>query len=157
VFHFVDAADANILQGAHIVPHEILEDDGNLAGVVVQVVLAQVHAVEKNRAFRRIIEAREQLDDGGFALAVFADKGHAFALIEAEIQIAQDGALRAGISEGDIAELDAGTDGPRARNSADVRADARLKRKEADEVAEKEGLIGNAGEGREDGLEVEAR
>ena len=50
---------------------------------VGEVVFAQIDAIQQNPAFGRIVEPRDQLDDRGFSLAVFADQRHALARAQA--------------------------------------------------------------------------
>ena len=57
-----------------VVAHEILEDDADVAAQLGEVVLAQVEAVEQDAPFGRVVEPRQQLDDGGLAGAVLADQ-----------------------------------------------------------------------------------
>ena len=47
----VDAADGDIVAGAEVVAHEILEDDADAAAQFVEVVVAQIVAVEQDAAF----------------------------------------------------------------------------------------------------------
>ena len=105
-----DLADADILADGHFVAHEILEDDAHLAMQIVERVFAQVDAVEKDLTFGGIVEARDELDDGGFALTVFADECDALAGLDGEVEVFEDAAVGAGIGEGNVAELEAATD-----------------------------------------------
>ena len=70
----VDAADGDVLPRGHLVAHEVLEDDADLAMEIFELVVAEVHAVEQDLPFGRVVETRDQLDDGGLALAVLADQ-----------------------------------------------------------------------------------
>ena len=47
-----DAADADIFRCGHLVAHEILEDDADFLPQVVEVVFAQIDAVEQDLALR---------------------------------------------------------------------------------------------------------
>ena len=110
-----DATHSDILPGGHLEAHEVLEDDANLAVEVGQVVVAQVDTVEQDLAFGRIVEAGDELDDCGFALAVFADQGDAFAGSKREIEVGQDVALGPRVLERDVPELEAFLDDLRRR------------------------------------------
>ena len=46
-----DAPDGDVFARRHLVAHEVLEDDANLAIQVVQVIFAQVDSVEQNLPF----------------------------------------------------------------------------------------------------------
>ena len=105
-------AHADVLPHRHLVAHEVLEDDAHFAMQVLDGVLAQIDAVEQDLAFGGVVEARDQLDHGGLALAVFADQGDALAGLDGEVEVLQHAALGAGIGEGDVAEFEAAADGP---------------------------------------------
>ena len=82
---FLDAADGDIGGGGHLVAHEVLENHANLLPETLEIVFAQVASIEKDLTFGGIVQAGEQLDDGGFALAVFFDDGDALGRSEFEI------------------------------------------------------------------------
>ena len=99
---------------------------------IVEVVFAQVDAVEQDLAFGGIVEARDQLDDGGFALAVFADQGDALAGPSVKLKLLEDAPVGPGIGEGDIAEFEAARIGrARAARSASIRRAASSQRRPA--------------------------
>ena len=106
----IDTADGDVLTGGHFEAHEVLEDDADVAVEIFEGVVAEVDAVEEDLAFGGIVEARNEFDDGGFALAVFADEGDALAGGEGEVEVFEDGAIGAGVGEGDVAELEAAQD-----------------------------------------------
>ncbi len=116
--HF-DAAHCDVFARGHFVAHEVLKDDADLGVQIGQVVFAQVDAIEQNLAFGRIVEARDQLDDGGLSLAVLADQSHALSGAEREIEIAENAPVRAWIGERDVAKFKAAHD--RARRGQAVR------------------------------------
>ena len=66
--------DGDVLPRRHFVAHEILKDYADFAMQVLDAVLAQVDAIEQNAPLGRIVEARQELDDGGLALPVLADE-----------------------------------------------------------------------------------
>jgi hypothetical protein len=86
--------------------------------VAVQVfegILAQVDAVEQDLPLGGIVEPRDELDDGGLALAVLADQGDALSGREVRLKFFRYRSVGARIGERDIAELEAALDGLRAR------------------------------------------
>ena len=113
VVHRVDLADADVLARGQVVAHEVLEDHADVRAQVVQVVVAQVAAIEQDAAFIRVVEPRQQLHQRGLAGAVLADQRQHFAGAQFEIQPAQRPALGAGITEADVLEREA-----RARSAA---------------------------------------
>src|SRR5205085_230028 len=133
-----------------------LEDDADLAIQVFQVVLAQVHAVEQDLTFRWIVEPGNELDDGGLALAVLTDQGHPLTGTKLEVQAIKHQARAAGIAEGNIAELEAAHDGARSRQGIRLGANGWLHVEEGQQVGEEQSLIGNAGKGGENLLNVAA-
>ncbi len=96
-------------------------------------------------AFGGVVEAGDELDDGGFALSVFADEGNALAGGEGEAEVSENGAVGAGVGEGDVAELEAALDGLGRGQAVGVGAYRRLHVEEGDEVGEEECLVGDAG------------
>ena len=84
-----DAADGDVVAGAEIVAHEILEDDAHAAAQLVEVVVAQVVAVEQDAALVGVVEPGQELHQGGLAGAVLAHQRHHLAGLERE---ARDGA-----------------------------------------------------------------
>ncbi len=75
----LDAAHGDVFARGHLVAHEVLEDDADLGVQIGKIVFAQIDAIEQDLPLGRIVEPRNQLDDGGFALAVFADQRDALA------------------------------------------------------------------------------
>ncbi len=91
-----------------------LEDCGHAAAPLREVDVAQVDPVDLDRAGVGVVEATEQLGEGGLAGAVLADHRQARAGRDGQVEPAQDrpGARRVG--EGDVAEPDLGCVGGRA-------------------------------------------
>ncbi len=79
-----DAAHGDVFAGRHFVAHEVLKDDADLAVQILDAVVAQVHAVQQDPALGGVVQAREQFDDRGLALPVFADQRDAFAAFRCE-------------------------------------------------------------------------
>ncbi len=67
-----------------MVAHEVLEDHADVRAQRVQVVLAQVVAVEQDAALVGVVEARQQLDQRGLAGAVLADQRQHLARLQRE-------------------------------------------------------------------------
>ena len=72
----------------------------------VEVGVAHVHAVDEHLAARRVVQARDEVDERGLARAGAPDDRGARAALGRERDAGQDGLLRAGVGEGDVAELD---------------------------------------------------
>ena len=87
-----------------IVADEILEDDAHVAAQRIEIVVAQVVAVEQDAAFVGIVEAGEQLHQRRLAGAVLAHQRQHLAGIQREAEIADRPSLGAGIPEADILE-----------------------------------------------------
>ena len=84
----------------------LLRDVADLVAQVVLGHLADIHAVDQDRAVGDVVEARDQVDDGGLARAGRADEGRGLARLGGKADVVQRIFFRAGIAEGDVAELD---------------------------------------------------
>jgi hypothetical protein len=73
-----NSANCDVFARRHFVAHEVLKDDSDLRMQIGQIVFAEVDAIEQNLTFGWIVETRDQLDDGGFPLAVLTNQSHAF-------------------------------------------------------------------------------
>src|SRR5579863_4661471 len=102
----LDAPHRDVLARRHLITHEVLEDDADFRMKVGQVILAQVHTVEQDLTFRRIVEPRDQFHHGGLALAVLADQCDALPGLQCEVEIPQYPPRGSGISKRDISELE---------------------------------------------------
>ena len=102
-----DLADRDIVAGAEIVADEILEDDAHVAAQRVEIVFAQVVAIEQDAAFDRIVEPGEKLHQGGLAGAVLADQCEHLAGVKRKAEMAHRPSLGAGIAEPDVLEIEA--------------------------------------------------
>ncbi len=85
----------------------LLRDVADLVAQVVLGDLADIDAVHQDRAIGDIVEARDQVDDGGFARAGGADEGGGLAGLGGKADIVQHILFSARVAEDDIAELDA--------------------------------------------------
>src|SRR6185312_13571134 len=150
----LDTADGDVFAGRHFVTHEVLKDDADFLVQVFEVIFAQVYAVEKNLALGGVVKACDELDDGGLALAVFADERDALARAEREVEVLEDAARSSGIGEGDVAKLETFNDGAWSGESIGLGLHRGLHFKECDQVGEEEGLIGDAGSSGEGLLKI---
>src|SRR5207237_10906091 len=83
----VDTAYRDAFSSRHLVAHEILKDDTDVAMQIFEGVLPQVDAVEQNLSFGGVVEACDELDHGRLALAILTDQGDPFSRREGEIEI----------------------------------------------------------------------
>src|SRR5690606_22249652 len=113
VARFRDAPHADVLVEAHVEAHEVLEDDADRVAELLQVVLAQVHAVEQDATFARVVESREQLRDRGLAGPILPDERHARARSDREAESPHRPALAPRVAEADVLEAEALADGSR--------------------------------------------
>jgi len=72
-----------------------------------QVVLAQVAPVQQDRAFGRVVQAGQQLDERGLAGAVQAHQRDALSRRNKQVDILEDKRIRTRVLKGNIAEFDA--------------------------------------------------
>ena len=100
----LDLADADVLLQDEVVAHEVLEDHADVAAQTVQVVVAQVHAVEQDAPLVGIVEAGEQLDERRLARPVLPDQRDALFGLELEAQVAHRPAARARVVEAHVVE-----------------------------------------------------
>ncbi len=77
--HTFNLADRYIFPCTHLVPHEVLKNDGDFAVEIVEVVFAKIDTVEQNLALERVIKSSQQLHDSGLTLAVFTHESNSFA------------------------------------------------------------------------------
>ena len=124
---------------------------------VLEVVVAQVAAVEQDAAFVGIVEPREQLDERGLAGAVLADQRQHLAGLQREVEVAHRPALGAGIAEADVLEHEALADRLRERQRVRRRHDLRLDLEEREQVVEVERLAGDLREADQQAFEQVAQ
>ena len=105
-----DPADRDVVAGAEVVADEILEDDAHVAAQRVEIVFAQVVAIEQDAAFVRIVEPGQKLHQRGLAGAVLADQREHLAGAQREAEMAHRPSLGAGIAEPDVFEHEARAD-----------------------------------------------
>src|SRR6266700_3476303 len=99
VLDLAHTSDADILACAHIIMHVILEDNAHLLTQLFQIILFDVTATYQNITLVRVIEAREQLDDGSLACPITPNQGDGLSYPDGEAHILERG-LRLGIFAG---------------------------------------------------------
>ncbi|KAG0771304.1 hypothetical protein G6F22_016594 [Rhizopus arrhizus] len=130
-------------RAASAMPHEVLEDHPEIGAQVVQVVVAQVAAIEQDAALVRFVQPRQQLHQRGLAGTVLADQGQHFIGVKLEIQVAHRPLLGIGIAETDVLEHEALTDRLRHAYGALARVDFRLDLEEREQVIQVQRLAGH--------------
>ena len=75
VLEVPDVADADVLAHPHLVAREVLEDHPDPLAQGGLVPFPQVATIEQDPALVGVVQAREQLDQGGLAGTVLADQG----------------------------------------------------------------------------------
>ena len=73
------AANSDVISCGHFIPHKVLKDDADFVTKVFHVVFPQIDAIDQDLAFRWIVEACDELDYGGLALAIFPDQRYPLA------------------------------------------------------------------------------
>src|ERR1700744_3959830 len=141
-----DASNRDVFTGGHLVSHEILKNYPDLAVQVFQTVFAQVDAVEQDLSFGGIVEAGDQLDDGGLALSILADQGDPLANVQGEIEVLQDAPRAAGIGKRDVAKLKSLANGTGRRQRIWLAADGGLHLEKCQQVGKKQGLVSHTGQ-----------
>ena len=101
-----DAAKGDVVLGAFGVLAEILEDDSVEFVQRLQIVLADVSAVEQDRALGGIVQARDQLDERGLARTVEANECDGRSRFDRQIDMVDDVVIGAGVAEADVAQFD---------------------------------------------------
>ncbi len=131
----------DVFRSRHVVAHEVLEDHTGFSPQVFQVVFAQIHAIQQNLPRGWIVQSREQFHDRRLALPVFSDQSQTLAALQVKTHVAEHQTRVPGISEGNVAELEALQDWPRHRQRVRFRGDRRLHRKKVQQVRHEERLI----------------
>ena len=156
VVDFIDAANCDIFPGRHFITHEVLKDDSNFPMKIFQIVLAEVDPIQQDLALGRIIESGDQFYDGRFALSVLADQCEPLVRVQLKINLVQDPAGISRITERDVSEFDAPYDRPGRRQGILLRLDRRLHIEKCQQIGDKECLVSNPRQRRENLLDVAA-
>src|SRR5208282_4527680 len=113
---------------------------------VLEVILAQVDAIQQDLTFCRIIQTGNQFHDGRFALAIFADQSEAFVGMQLKINAIEYPARVSGVTERNISELDSPYDWPGRRQGIGFGLDRRLHFEKRQQVCKEQCLVADAGE-----------
>ena len=115
--------------------HGVLGDHRDLAAQVVQLVVADVDAVDEHGAVVDVEQARDERGDRGLAGARRADEGDGLAGLDAQRQVVEH--RPAAVGERDVAQLDGATDRDRhgRRGGRRCRAGRRALRRSARDAA----------------------
>ena len=115
---------------------------------ILNIVFAQVYAIQKNAASGRIVKPGNQFDNGGLSLPVLADQRDTLARLQTKIQAVKHQPLRSRILEGNIRNSN-----PRGWGAAQAVRSAssyrRLHLEERQQICQEKGLVGNARKSRE--------
>src|SRR5579862_2355037 len=109
----LDSTDSDVIGGGHFIAHIVLKNDSDLAMEILDLVVAQVNAIQENTARCGIVQACEKFDQCRFSLAIFSDERHTFPLLQAKVELIENLVAGAGIGEGHITKLKAVANGAR--------------------------------------------
>src|SRR4051794_25325376 len=99
------AEGCHVVAQGGLVPDEVLEDGGDAAAPVGEVEVAEVGAVDLDGAAGRVVEAAQEVGEGGLAGAVLPDDGEGGAGRDGQVEAGEDGWAGA-VGEGELAEAD---------------------------------------------------
>src|SRR3984957_15399578 len=100
-------ARTDIFADHHLVASEVLEDDADAPAQRGLIPLLQIEPIQEDSSPGGLVQAGEQLDQGGLARAVLPDQGEALPGPHVQIDVRQRRSGRAGIDELDVLEADA--------------------------------------------------
>jgi hypothetical protein len=100
-----DVAGHRVVEQRHL-----LGDDGDVAAQVAQGVVLDIRAVDEDLPLLVVIEARDQVGQGGLAAARAADQRHHLPRLDGEADAVEHAPLAAGIGEGQVAHLEPAAD-----------------------------------------------
>src|SRR4029077_4964856 len=92
---------------AEIVTNEILENDAHVTAQRVEIVFAQVVAIQQDASFVRIVEAGEKFNQCGLSCAILSDQREYFAGVQREAKMANGPSVGGRVSESDIVKNEA--------------------------------------------------
>src|SRR2546425_11838683 len=95
-----------LFRSDEVVAYEVLEDHADAAAQAVQIVLAQVHAIEQDAPFVGVVQPRQQLHQRRLPRPILAHQCDALARLEQEPEMAHGPAVRPGVAEADALELE---------------------------------------------------
>ena len=99
----------NVKADALVEQNRLLGDNGNVVPQVPGADGTDIGAANPHRADLRIVEAQQQIGEGGFAGAGAADQGHQLAGLDRQVDVVEDGLFTVG--EADIVETNGGAVG----------------------------------------------
>ncbi len=104
----IQLAHADVVADGAIEEENVLPDEADLRAEAGDGGFAEVDAIEKNGAFRRIVEAEDELKKSGFATAAGAYDDDELAMLDFEREAVQDrmGRLRGVVFGGWIRKAD---------------------------------------------------
>src|SRR5277367_3293869 len=136
VVDLLDPGNRDIFPDGHLIAHEVLKDDADLAMQIFQVILPKIDAVEQNLPFRGIVETRNQLYDSGLALAVFANQRHPLSAAQLKVQLVEDQTRAARIVKRNVTKLESKLHRPRRGKRIRLRTDSGFHFEERHQVGE---------------------
>src|SRR5579875_216776 len=153
----LDVAQADVFGGRHFITNEVLKDHADFPPQILQVVLANINAIEKNLAGGCLVQPGQELHDGGFALAIFSDQSDPFRRANREVDVLQNQPRVARVSERYVTELQSSLDGARHGQCVRLGNDPGFHLEELEQIRHEQSLIGDAGERGEELLDIRAR
>src|SRR6185503_17445863 len=103
----VAAAVADVLGDRAVEEEDFLLDDAEQTTIAVYLDLAQIDAIEFDRAFAGIVEASNEVAERRLARATGADQRDHLAGLDIEVDLLEHASVGPGIGEVDIAQCDA--------------------------------------------------
>ncbi len=105
----VGPGEAEVVEDGAVEEEVVLADDGHLGAEGLEGEGLDGVAVEEDEAALAVVEARDEVDEGGLAGAGVSDEGDGLAGLGGEGEVVEDRAIGV-VAEGDGAELDAGAE-----------------------------------------------
>src|SRR5579883_34383 len=109
ILYLVNLPHTDILTRIHMIVNIILEDNPHLLAQFLQIILLDIASADQNFALIGVVEARQQLDERGFASTVAPDQRNGLARLNGKAHILQS-SLRfwifAWIGKANVAKLD---------------------------------------------------
>jgi hypothetical protein len=102
-----DLTEANVFLYRQVITDEVLENHADLLAQRQRIDVAEIYPVDQDRAFGRIVEPAQELDQGRLTGAVVAHQRKLLARTDDEIHAAQRPCVLVRIAKADFAKLDA--------------------------------------------------
>src|SRR5437660_5397662 len=103
--------ETDVVQGRQLVVLKVLENDASSSAPLGRINVVQPDAVDRDAPGRRLVQAQQQLEEGGFSGAVVANQSERASPRNAEIESIQNWTLGVRIGERHVLELDPCTGG----------------------------------------------